>query len=69
MPAYQTIRQAARGLGVPETYLRGLVKRRECPGFYAGTRFYINMDVLTEQLDRVSRSNTANAVLPEAVNE
>lgn len=68
MVAYQTIRQTARNTGLPEHHLRQLVKRHECPGFYAGTRFYVNVDALTEQLDRVSRSNAANVETPEAVN-
>lgn len=69
MANYQTIRQTARNAGLPEHHLRQLVKRGECPGFYAGTRFYVNVDALTEQLDRVSRSNAANVALPEVVNE
>lgn len=58
MPEYKTIRQTARQTGLPEHHLRQLVKRGECPGFYAGTRFYVNIDALIEQLERVSRSNT-----------
>lgn len=39
---FLTIRQAAKRSGVPEYLIRRMVKRKECPGFYSGNRFYIH---------------------------
>ena len=36
--------------------LRSMVKRGECPGFYSGSRFYVNMALLREKLEQDSRS-------------
>lgn len=49
-PHFVTIRQA-HALGLASVYsLRQMLKRGELPGYYAGTRFYINLDELVEKL-------------------
>ena len=49
-PEFCSIRGAAQISGLPEHALRQLVKRGRVPGFYAGTRFMINIDAFREQL-------------------
>lgn len=49
-PHYVTIRQAHK-LGLASIYsLRQMLKRGELPGYYAGTRYYINLDALVDKL-------------------
>lgn len=56
---FRTIRQTA-ALGIlSEHRLRLMVAAGECPGIQTGNRFLINLDALTEQLDRQSRSAVA----------
>lgn len=56
MPVFKTIRQtAATGL-ITENYLRRLVAEGRCPGVYSGKRFLVNVNALTEQLDKESRT-------------
>ena len=47
---YQTINQAADALGIPRHWLRRAQKLGRVPGFYAGTRFYVNVQMLQEKL-------------------
>lgn len=54
-PRFLTIRQAARDSGLPEHALRVLVKRGKIPGFYAGTRFMVNIESLREQLTKTHK--------------
>lgn len=55
MPEFKTIRQtAATGL-ITEHYLRGMVKRGECPGIQAGNRFLVNVGLLAQMLDAKSK--------------
>lgn len=57
----KTVRQTA-ALGVlPEFRLRQMQKEGRLPGFYSGTRFYINVDMLVEQLQTECAANAANA--------
>ena len=56
---YQTIRQTVQSEGIPETALRRLVKAGMIPGFYNGTRFYINVPALREQLAKPNAKQTA----------
>ena len=51
-----TARQVAKMPEVPlnENQLRGMIKRKECPGFYTGNRFYIRVDLLMKKLDEMS---------------
>ena len=51
-----TIRQVAK-LGIlPEFTMRQMLKRGELPGIFAGTRFYVNVGLLVEQIERESRA-------------
>ena len=51
IPRFVTITQAAK-MGVMSVYsLRLMLKQGQLPGYYAGTRFYINLDRLLEQLE------------------
>ena len=47
-----TIRQAAADPSCPlrEGTLRAMVRRGECPGFYSGNRFWVDVDGLKELL-------------------
>lgn len=55
MPTFKTIRQtAATGL-LPEHRLRIMQKQGLLPGIQAGNRFMVNVDALSEQLERESR--------------
>ena len=55
MATFKTIRQtAAMGL-MSEHYLRTLVSQGRCPGIRSGNRFFVNVEVLAEQLDIESR--------------
>lgn len=53
---YLTIKQTARRGPYPEHRLRKMLRIGELPGFYSGTRYYVNYDLLMEQLDRECRS-------------
>ena len=55
MVIFQTIRQAAASGILPEHFLRQLVAQGRCPGVRSGNRFLVNVEALTEQLDRESR--------------
>lgn len=50
-PRMMTIRAAAAVVPMAEHALRGMVKRGEAPGFYSGTRFYVNYDRLIDKLN------------------
>ena len=55
MPQFKTIRQTA-ALGVlPEYRIRLMVEAGECPGIWSGNRFMVNVDLLIEMLDKMSR--------------
>ena len=59
---YATINTLARDPDFPnEKMLRALVKSGACPGFYQGTRFYIDSVRLREQLDRCTSGNARGA--------
>ena len=49
-PKFLTIRAACRETGIPETALRGMVKRNEIVHFQSGSRVYINLSKLQEYL-------------------
>lgn len=53
---FQTVRQAARYLEVPEHFIRSLVAQGECPGIYSGNRFLVHVEALREYLDVASRN-------------
>lgn len=59
---YQTIRSVAKDPSFPnEARIRGLVKAGTCPGFYQGSRFYVDTVLLREQLDRSTSGNCREA--------
>lgn len=62
MSEFMTTRQTAKSQNLPEHFIRSLIKARKCPGFYQGTRFYINVPMLMEML----HSESAAAVDWEA---
>lgn len=45
---FQTVRQVARYLEVPERLVRRLVAQGVCPGVYSGNRFLVNVEALRE---------------------
>ena len=59
MKTYMTIRETASETGLAEGTLRTLLKRNKLPGFYAGSRYYINVPLLMEMLDAESRLNAS----------
>lgn len=54
MQKFQTIRKTAANPDCPIGVgtLRRLVKTGRCPGFYSGTRFYVNYEALIEMLKK-----------------
>lgn len=48
---YVSIRQAARIVGVSHDRLRAWQKAGELPGFYSGSRYYVNLPRFLEKLD------------------
>ncbi len=56
MNQYLTIRQTAKKGPYSEPQLRKMLRIGELPGFYSGTRFYVNYELLMEQLDNECRS-------------
>lgn len=52
---FQTVRQVARYLEVPERLVRRLVAQGVCPGVYSGNRFLVNVEALREYLEAESR--------------
>ena len=59
MKTYMTIRQTASETGPAAGTLRARLKRNKLPGFYAGSRYYINVPLLMEMLDAESRLNAS----------
>ena len=54
---FLTINSAAREIGLPHSRLRVMQSEGRLPGFYAGTRYYVNVDQLRAQLEEASRSS------------
>ena len=52
---FLTINQTAKEIGLPHTCLRAMQAQGKLPGFYAGSRWYVNVDMLREQLENDSR--------------
>lgn len=59
MKTYMTIRQTAHETGLPAGMLRARLKRNKLPGFYAATRYYVNVPMLMQMLDEESRLNAS----------
>lgn len=55
-----SIRKASKepDINVSENLLRGMVKRQECPGFYSGVKFLVDVDQLAEILKKRSAAFT-----------
>lgn len=58
---FLTITQAAKETGLPPGTLRAMRNKKLLPGFYAGSRFYINLDMLREQLEAECVANAGKA--------
>ena len=59
---YETINKLAKDPDFPnEKALRAMVKSGVCPGFYKGTRFYVDTVLLREHLDRSTSGNSREA--------
>lgn len=56
MPMFKTIRQTAATGILSEHRLRLMVKEGTCPGIQTGNRFLVNVTLLSEMLDAMSRS-------------
>lgn len=52
---FQTVRQAAKVLEIPEHLVRSMVAQGVCPGIYSGNRFLVNIRALAELLEEQSR--------------
>ena len=52
---FQTIRQTARELKIPEHLVRSLVAQGVCPGIRSGNRFLVHTEALREYLDAESQ--------------
>lgn len=50
-----TIRPFSKKHNIPENLLRSMVKRGVLPGFFEGTRFYVNEPQALEMLNRMSK--------------
>lgn len=48
---FLSIAQTAQAEKLPATALRRMLKQGTLPGFYAGSRFYVNVERLRQQLD------------------
>ena len=51
MENFVSIRRFSRDHGVPEGYVRALVKNGTCPGFYSGVKFIVYAPGLLAQLE------------------
>ena len=47
---FQTIREAAQSIGVPHSRIRDWQKKGLVPGFYSGSRYYVDVNRLREKL-------------------
>ena len=57
MAKYLTINQAAKELDLPNWTLRTMHRNGEVPGFYAGSRFYVNIELLLKHLEDKSKAS------------
>ena len=62
MAEYRTIRQVAASGLISEHYLRCMVARGECPGFRSGNRFLVNVEMLKEKLNALSRREAGETI-------
>ena len=52
---FQTVRQVARYLEIPESLVRRLVAQGVCPAVSSGNRFLVNVEALRAYLEAESR--------------
>lgn len=52
---FLTINQTAKVVGLPHSCLRSMLAAGNLPGFYSGTRFYVNVEMLKDKLERESQ--------------
>ena len=50
MPQFMSIRQTTKATGISESLIRRLVREGQCPGFYSGKKYTVNVDALVEML-------------------
>ncbi len=50
MVKLMTVKNVVKEYGLSENMLRTWIKNGECPGFYNGNRFMINVDLLEEKM-------------------
>lgn len=54
---FLTINQTAAEIGLPHSRLRAMLSAHSLPGFYAGNRYYVNVDLLREMLEEECKSS------------
>lgn len=59
---FQTVRQTAKHLKIPEHLIRSLVAQGVCPGIYSGNRFLVHVDALREYLTAESKRGERGCV-------
>ena len=67
MKNYVTIREAAVYLNIAEYMLRARLAARRLPGFYAGNRFYVNLPMLVDMLQKECEYYSGGEEFPKAV--
>lgn len=55
---YLSIRETAKALRLPENFVRRSVRLGRVPGFYSGTKYYVNLELFVEKLEHDSKSYT-----------
>ena len=61
MQVFTITQEAKQGL-LSEFRLRQMQKQGRLPGFYSGTRYYVNHDMLVEQIEAECRKNMGEAI-------
>ena len=56
---FLTINETPKEIPITRSCLRAMQAQGRLPGFYAGSRFYVNVDMLREQLEAECRANAA----------
>ena len=57
MSRYQTINQTAKNHELNPWMLRTMQKRGELPGFFSGSRYYVDTVLLMEKLENASKAS------------
>ena len=56
MVKLMTVKNVVKEYGLSENMLRTWIKKGECPGFYNGNRFMINVDLLEKKMTEDSQT-------------